>query len=90
MTKSSFLAVIRMSVGGGSFHRADDADKAATAAIKQFRRDWGRMFDIPKGHEFSVAIYDVTGMGDLTIGSDGVFDTDNKAVPVLRVEKRKK
>ena len=55
---SRYLAVIRIGAGGSSHQWSDDPQTAARQCAKRARADWSRLYDIPKGHRFTVTVYD--------------------------------
>jgi hypothetical protein len=82
-----FIALILLGAGG-AFGRAADPAEAINIARReagQFARPFG---GFKRGATLNVGIYDVTGMGDLAIGHDGVHDTTTAtAAPFVRIVK---
>lgn len=82
-TPKDFLAIITLAAAGGSYHNATDPAAAALKAAKQARRDWPRLYQIPKGHVWKVAVYDVTDHPNVYWDARGVFDESTHA-PIPR------
>ena len=69
------LALIWINATGTTHRRgAIPAERLARDCAKQARRDWQRLFSIPKGHEWTVSIYDVTDHPAVYFDPAGVFD----------------
>jgi hypothetical protein len=68
------LALIWINATGTTHRRgAIPAERLARECAKQARRDWQRLFSIPKAHTWTVAIYDVTDHPAVYFAA-GVFD----------------
>lgn len=80
-----FVALILLGAGG-AFGRAPDPAEAINIARKeagQFARPFG---GFKPDATLKVGVYDASGMGDLSIGHDGVHDTATAtAAPFVRI-----
>lgn len=87
-TPRDFLAIVTMQAGGGSYYRAADPFLAALKAAQQARKDWQKVFAIPKGHTWTVPVYDVTNHANVRWNDQGVFDEDtNEQIARHSIEK---
>ena len=53
----------------------------ATRAVRKAKRDWGKMYKIPKEHIFNVYLYDLTDVKDLwgfEYDTGSVYDDETK------------
>jgi hypothetical protein len=72
-----YLALIIVNGMGSTHIRRETADTIALArdTAKLARRDWGKVYAIPKDHLWTVSIFDVTGHPDVYFDPAGVFDS---------------
>lgn len=80
-TQRDYLALILVN-GMGSTHirrRTEDTAALATDTAKLARKDWWRIFDIPKGHVWTVSIFDVTDHPNVYFDAQGAYDETTNA-----------
>ena len=83
---SDYIAIIRI-VGGGSWSRNKDKDKAVKAVCRQFKEDWSSLYKLPKGRDVKVAVADVDGHDEVYFDDRGVWATTaDGEVPITKIE----
>lgn len=85
-----YLALIGVN-GMGTTHRRERTNDTATlakATAKQARKDWHKLFNIPKGHVWTVSIYDVTDHPNVYFDPQGVHDeATHQTLPLHSIER---
>lgn len=82
-TAPELLAVIRVNGMAGSFERGiQPAETLAKRCAKRVRQDFGRIFNIPSNHIFTVAVYDVSGLDKVSFDGPYCYREDGTTIPM--------
>ena len=82
----NYLVTFNHNLGGGSWSRGPDLERAVEDCRRIAHSDWGHLFKID-GVEVTLNLYDVTGQDSVEIGP-GYVSGDNPATAIQSLGRR--